>query len=93
MISPKEIHANAVRKGFWDNTPPFAQAMMLVVTECAEAVEADRQGDKEHIGEEIADAVIRLFDLAEGFGYDLEAEIARKHAINLTRPRKHGKRY
>ena len=93
MITPKEIHANAVNKGFWDVAPPFAQAMMLVVTECSEAVEADRQGDKEHIGEEIADAVIRLFDLAEGFGYDLEAEIQRKHEINLQRPRKHGKRY
>jgi len=93
MITPKEIHANAVAKGFWDPPPPFAQAMMLVVTECAEAVEADRIGDRENMGEEIADAVIRLFDLAEGFGFDLEAEIHRKHFINITRPKKHGKRY
>lgn len=39
----KKIHANAVEKGFWDNRLSFAELIMLVVTELAEAVEADRK--------------------------------------------------
>ena len=40
---------------------------------------------------ELADLVIRAFDFAGKHGIDLEAAIARKHAYNTTRPRKHGK--
>lgn len=41
--------------------------------------------------EELADAAIRLFDLAEACQIDLEAEIERKMLINEDRPHKHGK--
>lgn len=40
----KEIHQNAVAKGFWDEERPIEHYLMLVVCEVAEAVEADRQG-------------------------------------------------
>lgn len=39
----KEIHKNAVAKGFWDEERPIEHFLMLVVCEVAEAVEADRQ--------------------------------------------------
>ena len=39
----KEIHANAVEKGFWKNNPSKEQMLMLVITEIAEVVEADRK--------------------------------------------------
>ena len=48
---------------------------------------------KDSFEDEIADAVIRLFDLAEGFRIDLEKHIRMKLNYNKTRPYKHGKKY
>ena len=39
---------------------------------------------------ELADVVIRCFDLAEKLGVDLQAAIEAKHAYNQTRPHRHG---
>lgn len=39
-----EVHANAVAKGFWDKELSNQHCLMLVITELAEAVEADRKG-------------------------------------------------
>lgn len=39
----KEIHANAVAKGFWDKEESIEHYFMLVVTELSEAVEAHRK--------------------------------------------------
>jgi NTP pyrophosphatase (non-canonical NTP hydrolase) len=66
---------------------------MLVVTELAEAVEADRAHDDLNYREEIADAVIRLFDLCGADRIDLESEIAAKMEVNEARANRHGKRY
>ena len=48
---------------------------------------------KDTFQDEIADAVIRLFDLAEGLGIDLEFHIKHKMAYNKTREHLHGKAY
>lgn len=48
---------------------------------------------KDTVEDEIADAVIRLLDLCEGLGIDLEWHIEQKVAYNKTRPIKHGKNY
>ncbi len=40
---------------------------------------------------ELADAVIRIFDLAGALGLDLEAAMERKHEYNRGRPFMHGK--
>ena len=42
---------------------------------------------------ELADAVIRCFDMAYVFGIDLEAAIKEKHAFNKTRPYLHGRKF
>lgn len=42
---------------------------------------------------EIADAVLRLFELAEHCGIDLESAIEAKMAYDATRPQKHGKKF
>ena len=39
-----EIHANAKEKGFYDNPKEIGTLLMLVVSELAEALEADRTG-------------------------------------------------
>lgn len=66
--------------------------LMLVVSELAEACEAVRHGDVMNFKEEIADAFIRLFDIAGSYaGYNVEDEIQNKMAVNEGRPQLHGK--
>lgn len=48
---------------------------------------------KDTFEDEIADAVIRLFDLAEGLKIDLPFHIRTKMDYNKTRERLHGKSY
>lgn len=93
MITPKDVHAVAREHGFWDRDRNFGEALMLVVSELGEAIEAKRHGNEAHVAEELADAVIRIFDLAEGFGYYLEQAMTRKHEVNKMRPYLHGKRF
>lgn len=45
------------------------------------------------VAEEIADAVIRLFDIAEYLNMDIEWHIRAKIGFNKTRPKLHGKKY
>ena len=65
--------------------------LMLVVTEIGEAAEAVRHHDDANFNEEIADTFIRLLDLTGTMGIDIEAEIAKKMAINEGRELRHGK--
>ena len=48
---------------------------------------------KDTVEDEIADAVIRMFDFAEHYGIDLEWHIRQKMNYNATREFKHGKKY
>lgn len=47
-------------------------------------------GKPEGFSVELADAVIRIFDLCGAVGVDLAAAIETKHAYNATRPYRHG---
>lgn len=52
--------------------------------------------DKEYaefIGDELADIMIRVMDLAAFKGIDLEKHIDLKMKYNSLRPHKHGKKY
>lgn len=94
-------HAAAVAGGWWhDPFNPGHEAdrnvgslLMLIVTELAEGMEGHRKNlkddklpDRDMLEVELADAVIRIFDLAGACGYDLEDIILRKLAFNLARP-------
>lgn len=57
----KEIHANAVAKGFWDKLRSYAHYFMLVITELSEAVEAHRKGRTASIPEGIEDFPDKAF--------------------------------
>lgn len=70
-----------------------ASKLMLVVTETAEAMEGHRKGlqddklpHRSMLEVELADTVIRCFDLAGGLGLDIGGAIAEKLAYNTTRP-------
>jgi NTP pyrophosphatase (non-canonical NTP hydrolase) len=86
----KEIHLNATEKGWWEVPRPIPETLCLIHAEVSEALEAYRKGDQDNFREELADIAIRLLDACEGYGIDLEAEIAKKHAYNKTRPWRHG---
>ena len=68
------------------------EMLMLVVSEIAEAMEGHRKNLKDDklpnrsmLEVELADAVIRIFDIAEGLGLDLEGAFEEKMAYNATR--------
>ena len=73
--------------------------LMLVVTELAEWMEAVRHGDpaSDHISEftaseeEVADALIRIFDLAGALKMRLPEALEAKIAYNQKREHMHGK--
>ena len=87
----QRCHTIAKEKGFWDKERNVGEALMLIVTELAEAMEGHRKQDDANFKEELADAFIRLFDLCGGLGIDIEKEIAQKSERNKARPYKHGK--
>jgi NTP pyrophosphatase (non-canonical NTP hydrolase) len=124
----KLAHELARSKGFWDSGERnIPEALLLVITEIAEATEALRKEHKAspnipgilydayleepypmdaetfkhefetHIKntfeDEIADTVIRLFDLCGGLGIDLETHILLKINYNKLRGYKHGKTF
>jgi len=68
------------------------QKLLLIHSEISEACEADRKSLKDShlphrdgVEVELADAAIRIFDLAGALGYDLGATIAEKMAFNAQR--------
>lgn len=75
-----------------ENPLTFSNKLLLVVTEIAEACEGDRKNlmdDKlphRPMREvELADAVIRIFDLAGGFDLDIAGAIVEKLTYNAQR--------
>ena len=89
----RETHKAVKEKGFWEEEKSIPAKLMLIVTELAEACEADRNGDIEGFNEEIADTFIRLADLCGYLKIDIGKEIMKKAEKNKERPYKHGKRY
>ena len=68
------------------------ELLMLIVSEISEAMEGERKNlmdDKlinRHSAEvELADALIRIFDYAGAFGYDLDGAFEEKMAYNAVR--------
>ena len=68
------------------------ELLCLIHSEVSEAMEGERKGlmdDKlphRRMAEvELVDALIRIFDYAGGFGYDLQGAFEEKMAFNATR--------
>ena len=93
-------HVLAVEGGWWHDPATGAQRdrndgelICLMHSELSEAMEAVRKSTMDDhlphrpgVEVELADAVIRICDLAGALGLDLGGAIASKLAYNLTRP-------
>ena len=102
----RRSHELARAKGWYDGRDVSdvnvrIALVALVVTELSEAIEAIRNGEPaihydpptgkpEGPCVELADAVIRITDMAEALGWPLEEAIETKHSYNSTRPHRHG---
>jgi len=87
-------HGMASECGWWDNTTArdVPRLLMLCVSELAEAMEGDRKNlmddklkHRKMLEVELADTVIRVFDMAGGLGLDLPGAIYEKLVFNASR--------
>lgn len=69
------------------------ELLMLIVSELSEAMEGERKDlmddklpHRKMAEVELADALIRIFDYAGNYGYDLEGAYQEKRAFNKQRP-------
>mgnify|MGYP003405253947 CR=1 FL=1 len=94
-------HQAALNGGWWNDLVTgedmrgkrnVGELLMLIVSEVAEAMEGDRKklvDDKlphrPMVEVELADAMIRIADMAGGMGYDLAGALVEKLEYNRTR--------
>jgi NTP pyrophosphatase (non-canonical NTP hydrolase) len=106
----KHLHEVAVEKGFWNPIVGdvsqeqidifMTKQLMMIVSEAVEVMEAIRKSrGPEDIADEMADILIRTFDLYAGlveFEYthvSLDEAFEKKTAFNKSRPEKHGVKF
>ena len=97
----REIHGDNVAAGWWTDlktgestvgTRNVGELLCLVHSEISEAMEGhrkklpdDKLPHRSMFEVELADALIRIFDIAGAFNLDLDGAIAEKRAFNKAR--------
>lgn len=100
-----EIHKETVAKGWWSRPEDTVPTKLLMIhAEISEAAEEFARGNMkvwyqphktenmkpEGLGVELADAMIRILDLAEYLGMNMDDLITLKMEYNKKRPYRHG---
>jgi len=94
-------HKSSSYRGWWNDMKTgeslvgkrnVGEMLMLIVSEIAEAMEADRKNlmddklpHRRGIEVELADAIIRIGDLGRALGLDVAGALVEKNAYNLRR--------
>lgn len=98
----KQAHAIAKEKGWWDKPRSIGELIALCHSELSKALEEARydyplndiydESPSKPAGFpiELADLIIRVADMAEGYNIDLDTAIKLKMEYNKTRPYRHG---
>jgi NTP pyrophosphatase (non-canonical NTP hydrolase) len=97
----EKSHATAVDKGWWDKERSAGDIFANIHAEVSEAWECYRIGDAwdsiyfdnekpEGIAVELADVLIRIFDLCAAKNIPLEEALCVKMVYNTKRPYRHG---
>ncbi len=99
----EQAHATAEEKGWHERKRTFGELIALCHSELSEALEEYRKGclpdqrgyeagSSKPIGVpiELADVLIRIFDLCGAYGIDLEEALEIKMEYNKTRTYRHG---
>jgi len=103
MLTVQELQAILLTdynaKGFlkkWQSvTPKWAGDLAelgLIHTEISETMEAVRDGDEEHMAEELAGIVIRVLNFASRHNINLMEYITEEFKRNTNRPFLHGRK-
>jgi len=85
-----EVRALADGKGFSSSPERIWEMLALIHTEVSEATGAYKKGEpNEHIGEDLADAIVRILHLMSALNLDAERLFEEKMKRNWERPHKY----
>lgn len=98
-----ECYETSKSHGWWEGNQNFPEKLALIHSEVSETLEEYRNGrairevyrmvgieKPEGVPVELADVLIRVFDLCGYYGIDIEKAMQEKMAYNKNRPYRHG---
>jgi NTP pyrophosphatase (non-canonical NTP hydrolase) len=86
----RQVRELADEKGFGSSPERIWEMLALIHTEVSEATDAYKKGQSmESVGEELIDAIIRIFHLLSALDQDAESLFRQKMAKNWNRPYKY----
>ena len=86
----RQVRELADEKGFGSGPDRIWEMLALIHTEVSEATDAYKKGESlEDVGEELIDALIRIFHLLSALDLDAEMLYQKKMAKNWARPYKY----